>query len=192
MEFETQFRIETDALGPALWQRRDAVPDEYPRGGGVATPLVAGVVSLAAEAYDGELWYQDWDSDYHGLPLAVRITVVASGHREGQDVLDAPLATLRTVMSIDRVVPPETGAQPEVPTDTELPEAAPDLAEPGEAPGVGQGGTAGSNLRGGTGGRGTQGPDEPPGGGGTQDPPSRRGGRTRNFSPRPGGRGGGR
>jgi hypothetical protein len=110
MEFETHFRIEDDALGPAMWRRRDAVPDEYPRGGGVATPLVAGVLSLAVEAYDGDLWHEQWDSDYDGLPLAVRVTVIASGHREGEDVFDAPLATLRTVVPIDRVVPPRDEA----------------------------------------------------------------------------------
>ena len=32
MEYETQYRIEEDQLGPVLWQRRDAVLDKYPRG----------------------------------------------------------------------------------------------------------------------------------------------------------------
>ncbi len=50
MEYESQFRIEDDELGPVLWHRRDAVPDEYPRGGGTATPLVDGIVSLSIEA----------------------------------------------------------------------------------------------------------------------------------------------
>jgi hypothetical protein len=131
-EFETQFRIEEDALGPALWRRRDAVPDEYPRGGGTATPLVAGVISLAIEVYDGDLWNQEWDSDYDGLPLAVRVTVIASGHRAGQDVFDAPLATLRTVIPIDRVLAP----QQQEPVD--------ELALDEEAGGVG--GAAGDNA----------------------------------------------
>jgi hypothetical protein len=119
MEFETQFRIEEDALGPVLWQRRDAVPDEYPRGGGVATPLVPGVISLSMEAYDGDLWYQDWDSDIDGLPLAVRATVIATGQSDGEDILNAPLATLRTVIPIDRVRPPVEESEPELPLEGE-------------------------------------------------------------------------
>jgi hypothetical protein len=107
IEYETQFRIEEDDYGPILWQRRDVVPDEFPLGGGVATPLVEGVVSLLIEVYDGEQWFQAWDSDLDGLPLAVRVTVSASGHRPGQDVYDAPIAILRTVIPIDRVLQPK-------------------------------------------------------------------------------------
>ncbi|MEE9471039.1 MAG: hypothetical protein V3W32_04915, partial [Gemmatimonadota bacterium] len=147
MEFETQFRIETDALGPALWQRRDAVPDEYPRGGGVVTPLVAGVVSLGIEAYDGDLWYDDWDSDYDGLPLAVRVTVTAAGHRDGKDFFDAPLATLRTVIAIDRLLPPRQEAEPDLPTADDLPEAPGDVPE--GLDGTGGTGTTGGVPRGG-------------------------------------------
>ena len=44
VEYETQYRIEEDELGPVLWQRRDAVPEEYPLGGGIAVPLVDGTV----------------------------------------------------------------------------------------------------------------------------------------------------
>jgi uncharacterized membrane protein YgcG len=184
MEFETQFRVESDALGPALWQRRDAVPDEYPRGGGVATPLVAGVVSLSIEVYDGDLWYDDWDSDYDGLPLAVRVTVVASGHSDEHDVWEAPLATVRTVIAIDRVLPPREEAPPELPTEDDLPD------ETGEAPaaldGTGAPGTTGGRQGGGrgVGGRG--------GGGGGQGTPAPRGRRPDprdRVSPRLGGGG---
>ncbi len=104
-EFEAHLRIEEDPDGIILWRRRDAVPDEYPRGGGVATPLISGVVSLAMEAYDGELWYPSWDSDFDGLPLAIRVTVVASGCRDGQDPYGSTMAILRTVIPIDRVPP---------------------------------------------------------------------------------------
>jgi hypothetical protein len=173
MEFETHFRIETDALGPALWQRRDAVPDEYPRGGGVATPLAAGVLSLSIEAYDGDLWYDDWDSDYDGLPLAVRVTVVASGHRDEHDVYDAALATVRTVIAIDRVLPPFEEAEPDLPTEDDLPET------PGEDPeglggtGTGGTGTTGGRQRGGGGRGGRPGTPAPPGPGNrTRDPGS--------------------
>ncbi len=56
-EFETQFRVEEDDYGPVLWVRRDAVPDQYELGGGVATPIVNGIVSMSIEAFDGEIWY---------------------------------------------------------------------------------------------------------------------------------------
>jgi general secretion pathway protein J len=106
-EYETQYRIEPDDLGLVLWRRRDVVPDQFPRGGGVATPLVDGIISVDFEAYDGFDWNDEWDSDFQGLPLAVRVTVIASGHRDGEDVYDAPFATMRTVVPIDRVLQPK-------------------------------------------------------------------------------------
>ena len=118
MEYESQFRIEDDELGPVLWHRRDAVPDEYPRGGGTATPLVDGLISLSIEAYDGQQWYEQWDSDLDGLPMAIRVTVVASGHALGDEAYDErlPIAILRTVIPIDRVLPPlDPNAQDELP-----------------------------------------------------------------------------
>lgn len=105
-EYETQYRIEDDDYGPKLWQRRDPLPDKYPFGGGVATPVVESIVSLKFEAYDGFQWHDEWDSDSEGLPLAVRITVVASGDYGYEDVFDAPFATLRTIVSIDRILLP--------------------------------------------------------------------------------------
>ncbi len=113
MEYETQYRIEEDDLGPVLWRRRDSVPDEYLLGGGMAVPLVAGIVSLKMEVYDGYLWYEDWDSDFDGLPVAVRVTVIASGHRDGEDPFEAPLATLRTVIALDRIPVPGDLVVPE-------------------------------------------------------------------------------
>ncbi len=118
MEYESQFRIEDDELGPVLWHRRDAVPDEYPRGGGTATPLVDGLISLNIEAYDGQQWYEQWDSDLDGLPIAIRITVAANGHALGDEAYDErlPIAILRTVIPIDRVLPPlDPNAQDELP-----------------------------------------------------------------------------
>ncbi len=106
LEYETQYRVVMDDFGPVLWQRRDALPDEYPLGGGMATPLVEGVVGLSIEAYDGDQWYGQWDSDIDGLPLAVRITVTASGHRDIEDLYDAPWVYLRTIVPIDRVLEP--------------------------------------------------------------------------------------
>jgi len=100
MQHETHYRIETGEYGSALWQRRDPVPDEYGFGGGIASPIVNGVIGLTIEAYDGYEWHRRWDSDEFGLPYAVRITVVASGHRNGNDLYDAPRATMRIRSSI--------------------------------------------------------------------------------------------
>ncbi len=156
IEFETQFRIDEDAIGPVLWQRRDAVPDEYTRGGGVATPLIAGVVGLALEAYDGDLWYSMWDSDFDGLPLAIRVTVVASGCRDGDEPFDSPLAILRTVIPIDRVPPPqeppaqEDEDQDDQPDEADQPPgeleggATPPVLIPSDLTGPGQPGGPGS------------------------------------------------
>lgn len=106
-EYETQFRVVDDDDGPMLWVRHDSVPDEYPAGGGIVLPGVEGVIAVKFEAYDGYGWYDDWDSDLEGLPLAVRITVTSSGHRNANDTYDAPRVVLRTVVPIDRVIPPK-------------------------------------------------------------------------------------
>lgn len=107
MEYETQYRIQEDELAPTLWRRRDPMPDEYPLGGGVATPVTDGMLGLKIEAYDGFQWFDQWDSDLEGLPLAVRITVTASGDYGYEDIYDAPQATLRTVVSLDRILLPK-------------------------------------------------------------------------------------
>lgn len=106
-EHETQFRIADDDFGPVLWQRTDAFPDEYDRAGGKALPAVEGVLGLTIQAYDGANWYDEWDSDISGLPHAVSVIVLACGHRDSQDVYTAPRAFLRTVIPIDRVLPPK-------------------------------------------------------------------------------------
>lgn len=113
IEYETQYRVEDDEFGPILWQRRDAVPEEYPRGGGIATPLVEGVIGLSIEVYDGDEWHETWDSDEDGLPLAVQIMVTTSGHRQGDDPYDAPIVDLRTVVPIDRLIPPKDLFKPD-------------------------------------------------------------------------------
>lgn len=114
-EYETQYRVEDDYAGSALWQRRDAVPDENPEGGGTVTPLVDGIIGFKVEAYDGESWYPDWDSDFDGIPWALRITVVATGDPAGSEPSDATKSTivLRTQIALDRIVPPleETDAE---------------------------------------------------------------------------------
>jgi uncharacterized membrane protein YgcG len=134
MEYESQYRIEEDEYGPALWQRRDTLPDEYLQGGGMAQPTVENIVGLSMEAYDGDQWFDEWDSDYDGLPLAVRITVTASGAREDEDPYaeDVPRAVLRTVVPIDRVLQPRDHFEAEEELLREL-----EAAEAGEEEGIG-------------------------------------------------------
>lgn len=107
IEYETHYRVEEDDLGAVLWQRRDFMPDGFPDAGGVAVPLVEGVVSLRIEAYDGVAWYEEWDSDLDGLPWALRVSV---GTLPSDEDLSDPdprsLTTLRTLVPIDRIVPP--------------------------------------------------------------------------------------
>ena len=111
-EYETQYRIEEDNEGFALWRRRDAVPDQYEDAGGVAEPVGEGVVALRFEAYDGSSWRQDWDSDTDGLPWSVRATVTASGAKLGADPFEnaRSLVTMRTEIPMDRSVPPKSDA----------------------------------------------------------------------------------
>ena len=82
-EYESHFRVGEDETGITIWQRRDAVPDEWCDAGGIATPLVTGIVGLKIEAYDGEGWLNDWDSDIDGLPWALRVTLTANGADPG-------------------------------------------------------------------------------------------------------------
>ncbi len=105
LEYETQFRIDGEEFDAVLWKRRDPILDDNPAGGGIATPIAEGLVSLQLEAYDGEAWYSQWDSDIDGLPQAVRITVAAIGD-VADERSDPSLVHLRTVVPIDRVAPP--------------------------------------------------------------------------------------
>ena len=105
VEYETQYRIDSDEHGVVLWKRRDPILDDNPLGGGIATPLALGVVSLQLEAYDGESWVAEWDSDEFGIPHAIRITIAATGTVVGDDI-NPPFVQLRTVVPLDRVMPP--------------------------------------------------------------------------------------
>ncbi|MAJ45942.1 MAG: hypothetical protein CBC35_01320 [Planctomycetes bacterium TMED75] len=107
-EYESQFRIGEDHTGTALWQRRDAVLDEWCDAGGIASPVANGIISLEIQAYDGESWFDEWDSDIDGLPWALRVSVTASGNELGVDPLEdgIPQVTLRTQIAIDRIIPP--------------------------------------------------------------------------------------
>lgn len=183
-EFETQYRIEVDGDGPALWRRRDAVPDRYEDAGGVAEPVGDGVVGLRLEAYDGKSWRQDWDSDSDGLPWAVRATVTASGARVGEDPLADPraLITMRTEIPLDRVTPPKQEPSPDDAA------ASGDAAAGGDAGAAASGGGAGGGVDagGGPGGR----PGGRPGGKGDGGDMID-GGRGGPGGPSKGGRGGG-
>ena len=107
-EYESHFRIGEDQSGTALWQRRDSVLDEWADAGGLASPVASGIVGLKIQAYDGESWFDEWDSDIDGLPWALRVTVSATGNELGTDPLDGdvPMVTLRTQVAIDRIIPP--------------------------------------------------------------------------------------
>jgi len=108
-EYETQYRIEEDRDGAALWRRRDAVPDEFEDAGGIAQSVGDGVIGLRFEAFDGQSWVQDWDSDVDGLPISIRATVTACGVRPSEDAFADPrsFAVMRTEIPIDRVVKPK-------------------------------------------------------------------------------------
>ena len=195
-EYESQYRFEDDAAGSVLWMRRDAVPDENSEGGGLAIPAVEGVIGISIEAYDGEAWYPDWDSDFMGLPWALRIEVTATGYEPGMPASEGgkSLVTLRTQIAIDRIVPPP----PPPPEDEEL--AAADAAannaagagDPAAAGGAGGVPFLGGGGGGGGGGRGGDGGPRRPGGGfgqgGGGDGSVGGGGRRPGFS---GGRGNG-
>ena len=106
MEYETQFRIEPNDVSSALWKRRDAILDDNPIGGGMATPISDGIISLQLEAFDGISWYPEWDSDELGIPHAIRITVSSTGMNYiGEQ--NAPIVTLRTIVPLDRYQSPD-------------------------------------------------------------------------------------
>lgn len=171
---EAQYRVVGTAGGAgSLWGRRDPAMDEIVDGGGIAESLVEGVVSVSITAYDGESWFEEWDSDRDGMPHAVRISVEAAGD-DGKT-----RATSRRLVAIDRVPIPIVEEEEE--TETE-PGGVP--ADPGTSGPTTSGGGTGGGAGGGGGGAGGGGP-RPPGG----PPPGGGGGRP--GGPPPGGGGGG-
>ena len=121
IEYETHYRVEEDDAGPVLWQRRDFMPDGYPDAGGVAVPVVEGVLGFAVEAYDGVAWFDEWDSDLDGLPWALRITITSLP--DGVDPSDPDpkgVVTLRTLVPIDRIVPPPQEEEEEMADENAL------------------------------------------------------------------------
>jgi uncharacterized membrane protein YgcG len=196
IEYETHYRIEEDDAGPVLWQRRDFMPDGYPDAGGVAVPVVEGVLGFSVEAYDGVTWFDEWDSDLDGLPWALRITITTVP--DGIDPNDSDpmgLVTLRTLVPIDRIVPPPQEVDEE---DAMLDEeaAAGELGGAGgDAAGLGEGGEAIPGQTGRAGGAGGPGGMDGGAGRGDRGPGSRSGtrggGRGANDGGGAGGGGGG-
>ena len=155
-EYETQYRVEDDELGSALWRRRDMAPDERPDGGGLAEPIADGVVGFLVEASDGEGgWRTEWDSDVDGVPKLVRVTVTATGIPVGSDSVSlTPDVDLRTVVAIDRLIAPKPDPEPEEDQPTTETPAGGTAA----GAGGGAGGTGGAVGAGGGGGTGTLAP----------------------------------
>ncbi len=122
--------------GLILWRRADPVPDDIPDGGGVATALVDGIVSLSFRAYDGSDWFDQWDSDQVGAPHAVSVTVSATDDR-GRYVLSS-----RRIVAIDRTP---------LPIDTSA------AADSTQQPTTGAGGTTSAPATGGSSGGGAGG-----------------------------------
>lgn len=143
-EYEVQYRVEPDGNDrPSLWRRMDPAFDPYIDGGGIAAPVVPGVVSLTLLGYDGSAWYEEWRSDEHGMPHAVKLTVVGVSDNGRERV------TSQRIVAIDRVPLPPPASEEEVEAGMEG-EASPRTPAPGTS-GTGGAGTGGT----GTGGSGT-------------------------------------
>ena len=143
-EAEVQYRVvdgSSPSPSPRLWRRVDAGPDDVHEGGGVSSPIVEGVVSLSVQASDGEGWYDDWDSDFDGMPHMVRIVVTATSASGGY------LKTVRRVIAVDR--PPIVGGSiaAEEESDAASADGSSSTSGSSSAPST----TGGSNSAGGTG-----------------------------------------
>jgi type II secretion system protein J len=110
--YEVQYRLRAAPEGEAwagvepglvLWRRIDPVPDRNPAGGGVASPVVTGVLSLSIEAFDGAAWHAEWDSDRDGYPHAARVTVSAGQRSSRGGVVRADA---RRTVAFDRTPAP--------------------------------------------------------------------------------------
>lgn len=156
-EFEAQYRlVQGDGGMMDLWRRVDPALDETIDGGGVASPVVAGLTSLSVEASDGNKWFAAWDSDSDGLPHAVRVVVTARSDNARTEV------TVRRVVAIDRVpLAPKDEENANGSSDAPASDdAAPQQQQPGGSGtgGTGTGGTGtGGTGTGGTSGGGTRG-----------------------------------
>lgn len=164
-EFEAQYRLmQGDGGTLDLWRRVDPALDETVDGGGVASPVVAGLTSLSIDAFDGTKWYSAWDSDSDGLPHAVRIVVTARSDNARTET------TVRRVVAIDRVpLAPddeEEGSTTNSGEQSETPAQTPTQPPAGTGSGNGGTGTDGTGGAGGTGGGGGSSSGGTRGGGG--------------------------
>lgn len=166
VERESHYRVLPSGLGAtggpatALWRRVDPVPDQTPDGGGIAAPLVDGVVALSVVAADSEQWYDQWDSDSDGLPHAVRITVWAT------DDPGRYRAVARRTVAIDRVPVPAPPPEETDDTSTGTGTTPPAGGNTGGTGGAGGGGGGGGGGAGGGGGGTPRGGGGGAGGGG--------------------------
>ncbi len=175
---EVQYRVKPDPDAgedvQSLWKREDPYPDDYLDAGGVASPVVTGIVGMRIEATDaGEAWDSVWDSDYDGLPHAVRVTVTA----EGGGVTSKVRSTARVVVAIDRTPIPKDLPTSPTSTGTQNPTTPTTPTTPGNnnnngggnlfpgGPGGGPGGGVGPGRPPGNGQGGPGGGNRPPGGG---------------------------
>jgi len=118
-DYEIQYRVDESGLQggsdrDVLWRRADPALDAYQDAGGVAAPVLEGIVGLSIEAHPGEDedWEPEWDSDLDGYPYGIRIVVTATddgGERE---------AVARRTVAIDRVPLPPLSAEVETATTT--------------------------------------------------------------------------
>ncbi len=120
-EYEVQYRVApvspTDTHS-ALWRRRDPAHDTFLDAGGVAAPVVRGVKALSIQAYDGNDWFDAWDSDTYGYPHAVRVEVTVDSD-DG-----TATAVARRTIAIDRTPLPPVPAD-STSTNTTTPSPAP-------------------------------------------------------------------
>jgi len=103
-EYEVQYRVKpysaTDQTS-ALWRRRDPAHDLFMDAGGVAAPLVRCIKTVSIQAYDGNDWFDSWDSDADGYPHAIRVEITVDSD-DG-----TATATSRRTIAIDRTpLPP--------------------------------------------------------------------------------------
>lgn len=104
-DFEVGFKLLDDPEGgTSLWRRVDPALDPYQDAGGIASRVAPRVAFLRIEAYDGQEWFDAWDSDSDGYPHALRVTIGAT------DDQGRRLSIARRVVAIDRVpIPPGAG-----------------------------------------------------------------------------------
>jgi prepilin-type N-terminal cleavage/methylation domain-containing protein len=117
-EGEVHFRLGPGPVAgspAALWRRARPVPGLRVGTGGVAAPIVDGVVELVVRASDGTSWFDSWDSDTDGLPHALSIAVTAV------DDSGQTRASVRRVVALDRVpqplAPAATSSDQDAPAD---------------------------------------------------------------------------